>query len=229
MLDALSLAVSHSGDSDSTGAICGNILGTAHGIFAVPAELVFQVEGRGTILELADHLVLEMTAGARLHSDHGHDTSWSDRYPGRWRWARCPESWSVSHARGAAALAVLHPATWMCPRRAASPGTRLCSGRSRYATPRPPQAAATDSTPAEHGSQWLRPSSSGVAAESTDGTGQPKSGPEPPCPPPVVDHLQVPTKCLRPCTGRDPVDLFEHSRARCSNAKGRPEQSAAAL
>lgn len=30
-LDALSLAVTHSGDSDSTGAICGNILGTLHG------------------------------------------------------------------------------------------------------------------------------------------------------------------------------------------------------
>jgi ADP-ribosylglycohydrolase len=31
VLDALAFAVTHSGDSDSTGAICGNILGALHG------------------------------------------------------------------------------------------------------------------------------------------------------------------------------------------------------
>ena len=82
MLDALALAVTHSGDSDSTGAICGNILGTAHGASALPAELVFDVEGRGTLLQLADDFVLEMTAGDRLHSDPGTDNRWADRYPG---------------------------------------------------------------------------------------------------------------------------------------------------
>lgn len=82
ILDALALAVTHSGDSDSTGAICGNILGTAHGASALPAELVFNVEGRGTLLQLADDLVLEMTAGDRLHSDWGPDTQWTTRYPG---------------------------------------------------------------------------------------------------------------------------------------------------
>ncbi len=82
MLDALALAVTHSGDSDSTGAICGNILGAWHGEGAVPAELAFEVEGRGTILQLADDLVYEMTAGHRLHGDYGPDTRWTDRYPG---------------------------------------------------------------------------------------------------------------------------------------------------
>ena len=57
MLDALSLAVTHSGDSDSTGAICGNILGAWHGESALPAELVLTVEGRDTITRLADDLV----------------------------------------------------------------------------------------------------------------------------------------------------------------------------
>ncbi len=74
MLDALALAVTHSGDSDSTGAICGNILGAAHGVSAVPPELVFEVEGRDTVLALADDLVLEMTAGQQLRRQRTHHT-----------------------------------------------------------------------------------------------------------------------------------------------------------
>ncbi|GAB2610473.1 ADP-ribosylglycohydrolase family protein [Kribbella endophytica] len=81
-LDALALSVTHSGDSDSTGAICGNILGALHGETALPAELVFAVEGRGVILELADDLVLEYTRRDRLHGDYGPETTWRNRYPG---------------------------------------------------------------------------------------------------------------------------------------------------
>jgi ADP-ribosylglycohydrolase len=82
VLDALALAVTHSGDSDSTGAICGNILGAHHGETALPAELVFAVEGRAVILELADDFALEFTQGKRLHGDYGPHTGWTTRYPG---------------------------------------------------------------------------------------------------------------------------------------------------
>lgn len=82
VLDALSLAVTHSGDSDSTGSICGNILGALHGERALPPALVFEVEGRGTILELADDFVLEELSGSQLHGDYGPETRWTDRYPG---------------------------------------------------------------------------------------------------------------------------------------------------
>jgi ADP-ribosylglycohydrolase len=81
-LDALALAVTHSGDSDSTGAICGNILGALHGETALPAELVFAVEGRAVILQLADDLVLEFTRGKHLHGEYGPETAWRNRYPG---------------------------------------------------------------------------------------------------------------------------------------------------
>ncbi|MFI5694277.1 ADP-ribosylglycohydrolase family protein [Kribbella sp. NPDC051586] len=81
-LDALALAVTHSGDSDSTGAICGNILGALHGETALPSELVFTVEGRPTILQLADDFALEFTQGKRLHGDYGPHTTWTTRYPG---------------------------------------------------------------------------------------------------------------------------------------------------
>jgi ADP-ribosylglycohydrolase len=81
-LDALALAVTHSGDSDSTGAICGNLLGVLHGETALPAALVFGVEGRGTILQLADDFVLEFTETNQLHGDYGPQTDWTTRYPG---------------------------------------------------------------------------------------------------------------------------------------------------
>ncbi|TCO32626.1 ADP-ribosylglycohydrolase [Kribbella steppae] len=81
-LDALALSVTHSGDSDSTGAICGNLLGALHGETALPAELVFTVEGRPVILQLADDFALEFSTPTRLHGDYGPHTAWSTRYPG---------------------------------------------------------------------------------------------------------------------------------------------------
>jgi ADP-ribosylglycohydrolase len=74
--------VTHSGDSDSTGAICGNILGALHGETALPPELVFTVEGRPVILQLADDFALEFTTASRLHGDYGPHTAWTTRYPG---------------------------------------------------------------------------------------------------------------------------------------------------
>jgi len=56
--EALELAVLHGGDSDSTGAICGNILGALHGAEALP-PLARQVEGFGSICDLAARAVLE--------------------------------------------------------------------------------------------------------------------------------------------------------------------------
>jgi len=52
----LLMSVNHSGDSDSTGAICGNLLGAAHGDHALPHTWVQQVEGRARIAMLADDL-----------------------------------------------------------------------------------------------------------------------------------------------------------------------------
>ncbi|MDR0481682.1 MAG: ADP-ribosylglycohydrolase family protein [Cellulomonadaceae bacterium] len=82
VLDALSVAVTHNGDSDSTGAICGNILGALHGDSALPAELVFRVEGRETMLALADDFIYEFTQAGRLHDGGSKaNTGWEQRYP----------------------------------------------------------------------------------------------------------------------------------------------------
>ncbi|WP_370067695.1 ADP-ribosylglycohydrolase family protein [Streptacidiphilus sp. MAP5-3] len=53
---ALTLSVTHSGDSDSTGAVCGNLLGAAHGLSALPQDWAAGVEGVPTLLRSADLL-----------------------------------------------------------------------------------------------------------------------------------------------------------------------------
>jgi ADP-ribosylglycohydrolase len=53
---ALLLAVNHGGDSDSTGAITGNLVGARHGEEALPADWVEVVEGRVDVVDLADRL-----------------------------------------------------------------------------------------------------------------------------------------------------------------------------
>ncbi|MCG6870412.1 MAG: ADP-ribosylglycohydrolase family protein [Gammaproteobacteria bacterium] len=50
------LAVNHDGDSDSTGSIAGNLLGTMHGVKAIPAEWLEPLELREVITELAEDL-----------------------------------------------------------------------------------------------------------------------------------------------------------------------------
>ena len=79
----LLLAVNHGGDSDSTGSICGNLLGVLHGETALPPGWVADLEGRATILELADDFAMEMTQGPALHSPDANSTSpaWLVRYP----------------------------------------------------------------------------------------------------------------------------------------------------
>ncbi|WEO94342.1 ADP-ribosylglycohydrolase family protein [Streptomyces sp. FXJ1.172] len=56
---ALLLAVNHSGDSDSTGSICGNLLGAWYGDTGLPHDWVAQVEGRYRIAALADDLAAQ--------------------------------------------------------------------------------------------------------------------------------------------------------------------------
>ena len=50
---SLGLAVTHSGDSDSTGSIAGSILGALYGYSSLPQDLTTQVEGRELYHQLA--------------------------------------------------------------------------------------------------------------------------------------------------------------------------------
>ena len=54
---ALLAAVNHDGDSDSTGAVTGNILGAYLGMEAIPADWLSQLELRKEIEEIADMMI----------------------------------------------------------------------------------------------------------------------------------------------------------------------------
>lgn len=70
-------AVNHSGDSDSTGAIAGNLLGVAQGAEAIPLHWLDRLELRAEIGRLADDLVISISRGSG-DLDSG---DWLRRYP----------------------------------------------------------------------------------------------------------------------------------------------------
>lgn len=80
--DGVLLAVNHSGDSDSTGAITGNLLGAIHGLATIPTRLLEGLELSEVIQSVADDLA---TASdwqiSEYSSDPEVDYYWN-RYPG---------------------------------------------------------------------------------------------------------------------------------------------------
>ena len=85
LLDGLLLAVNHSGDSDSTGSIAGNILGTIYGEEGIPAHLLADLELRDVITTVADDLVDAFHGegvGGEYSPDQERNDRWFQRYPG---------------------------------------------------------------------------------------------------------------------------------------------------
>lgn len=68
-------AVNHSGDSDSTGAIAGNILGALHGYASIEDKWKHDLELKDIILILADDLY----TGCQMDG-WGKDTPWREKY-----------------------------------------------------------------------------------------------------------------------------------------------------
>ncbi|UIX33314.1 ADP-ribosylglycohydrolase family protein [Streptomyces sp. GQFP] len=77
----LALAVNHSGQSAVTGALTGGLLGALHGETALPPAWLAELEGRPTMLVLADDFAMEMTQGPALHGPAGSSPGWLVRYP----------------------------------------------------------------------------------------------------------------------------------------------------
>ncbi|MDT0403259.1 ADP-ribosylglycohydrolase family protein [Streptomyces edwardsiae] len=77
----LCLAVNHDGPSAVAGALTGGLLGALHGETALPPGWLAELEGRPTVLELADDFAMEMTQGAALHGPAGASAAWLARYP----------------------------------------------------------------------------------------------------------------------------------------------------
>ncbi|SDC86311.1 ADP-ribosylglycohydrolase family protein [Actinokineospora iranica] len=76
LADGLLLAVNHSGDSDSTGSICGNLLGAVHGVDAIPRPWLDELELREVIETLGRDALIEFSPANSLN-----DPTWRDRYP----------------------------------------------------------------------------------------------------------------------------------------------------
>ncbi|AYF74549.1 ADP-ribosylglycohydrolase family protein [Nocardia yunnanensis] len=66
---AFLLAVNHSGDSDSTGAVAGNLLGATYGLNALPMDWIGALEGRDELFRIADDLVLNFFYNDRTDLD----------------------------------------------------------------------------------------------------------------------------------------------------------------
>jgi len=75
--DAIVLAVNHGGDSDSTGAIAGNIAGALYGVEGIPARWLEPLELRDEITSVADDLL-----AVREDTLDVDDQAVWNRYPG---------------------------------------------------------------------------------------------------------------------------------------------------
>jgi ADP-ribosylglycohydrolase len=78
---ALCLAVNHGGPSGVAGALTGGLLGALYGETALPPAWLAELEGRPTLLVLADDFAVEMTQGPALHGPAGSAPGWIARYP----------------------------------------------------------------------------------------------------------------------------------------------------
>ena len=75
-------AVNHSGDSDSTGSIAGNLLGAAAGASDLPSEWLADLELHDVIEKLGRDAATELW-GDPPTDEHGEPTTdWLTRYPG---------------------------------------------------------------------------------------------------------------------------------------------------
>ena len=70
---AMIASVNHKGDSDSTGAVTGNILGAVVGYDAIPQHFKDDLELHEVILHIADDLWRGKVTGTNLHTTRSYD------------------------------------------------------------------------------------------------------------------------------------------------------------
>lgn len=77
---AIIAAVNHSGDSDSTGAIAGNILGAYLGLSAIPEKYTKNLELLDVITEIADDLYYDCNLSEYTLPTDPRDIAWEEKY-----------------------------------------------------------------------------------------------------------------------------------------------------
>jgi ADP-ribosylglycohydrolase len=71
------LAINHSGDSDSTGSITGNILGLINGYDRIPLRWKERLRGEEIVRQMAEDLFIQVKGDSFLLDD-----KWNEKYPG---------------------------------------------------------------------------------------------------------------------------------------------------
>jgi ADP-ribosylglycohydrolase len=71
---ALIASVNHSGDSDSTGAVTGNIVGAYLGMRNFPAEWLEKIELKEVIIKMADDLLMGCQGSDEGKNKYGKET-----------------------------------------------------------------------------------------------------------------------------------------------------------
>lgn len=77
---ALAAAVNHDGDSDSTGAICGNLMGAIVGVSAIPQHFKQNLELRDLLFDMADDIVKGCTISEYHSPSTPEEEKWEKRY-----------------------------------------------------------------------------------------------------------------------------------------------------
>lgn len=78
--DAIISSVNHSGDSDSTGAICGNIMGAIHGRSSIPEHYTNDLELLDVIEEIAEDLYTGCIVSEYGENDTLEELRWIEKY-----------------------------------------------------------------------------------------------------------------------------------------------------
>jgi len=77
---AIVSAVNHSGDSDSTGAICGHIIGALHGRELIPSYYTEKLEMLDVIEDIANDLYTGCPIGEYIHTETVDQWRWEIKY-----------------------------------------------------------------------------------------------------------------------------------------------------
>ena len=77
---AIIVSVNHSGDSDSTGSVTGNIMGAIHGYKSVPEKFISNLELKEVILEIADDLFNDCQVHEYQAKYSEEDEKWCSKY-----------------------------------------------------------------------------------------------------------------------------------------------------
>ena len=77
---AIIASVNHSGDSDSTGSVTGNIMGAIHGYKSIPEKFISNLELKEVILEIADDLYNDCQVHEYQAKYSGEDKKWCSKY-----------------------------------------------------------------------------------------------------------------------------------------------------